>query len=87
MLLSLFFFYCLSPSSSLQGIVQSSLLPALATFVTFHSTPLALWRGAGGEAFTLPSQGSWRGPGIGGEAFTFHFLGRLRLEIKFKIKT
>ena len=31
------------------------------------STPLALWRG------------------VGGEAFIFHFLGRLQLEMKFKI--
>ena len=38
-----------------------------------HSTPLAP---------SLPSQGSWRGPGVRGEAF-LHF----RLEMKFKIET
>ena len=44
-----------------------------------HSTPLAP---------SLPSQGSWRGPGVRGEAFLhFSLFGRLRLEMKFKIET
>ena len=36
MLLSLFFFYWLSPSSSMQSIVQANLLSPLAAFVIYH---------------------------------------------------
>ena len=32
-----------------------------SSLFTFHSTPLALWRGVGGEAFLLPSGRSGRG--------------------------
>ena len=36
---------------------------SLSSYFTFHSTPLAP---------SLPSQGSWRGPGVGGEFFSFN---------------
>ena len=48
-------------------------------FISFHSSLFTFLPPLSGEL-----ERSW---GLGGEAFTFHFLGRLRLEMKFKIKT
>ena len=43
---------------------MGSLLKQFLSFFSHHTTPLAP---------SLPSQGSWRGPRVGGEAFIFHF--------------
>ena len=43
--------------------------------IVIHSTPLAL---------SLPSQGSWRGPGVGGEAFYFKMFTSMRLNGNMK---
>ena len=60
-----------NPFKSFKSLIQVPII---------HSTPLALWRGVGGEAFFPPPRGSRRGAGIGGELLQIDLVSECDLE-------